>query len=135
MGGNLTVLCHLLGTRHMPDLRGSILFLEEAGEEAYRIDRLLQHLRMSGALRGISGILLGQFHVPPTQRSFPGDRDLVSVLRDHLVPLGVPVVRGIPSGHGPGKWTLPLGGTAALDTGALRASFDPRPARRPSRRG
>src|SRR5262245_12818388 len=53
MGGNLTVLVHLLGTPHVPSLRGAILFLEDAGEEAYRLDRLLQHLRMSGALRGV----------------------------------------------------------------------------------
>jgi muramoyltetrapeptide carboxypeptidase len=135
MGGNLTVLCHLIGTRHMPDLRGAMLFLEENGEEAYRIDRLFQHLRMSGALRGVRAVLVGQFQVPETARSFPGDRDLDGVLRDHLLPLKVPVVRGVPSGHGPGKWTLPLGGTASLDTAAGLLTFDPRPAPRPSRKG
>lgn len=131
MGGNLTVLSHLLGTRHMPDLRGAVLFLEETGEEAYCVDRLLQHLRMSGALAGVRAVLLGAFHVPPTSRSFPGDRDLDTVLRDHLLPLKVPVARGVPSGHGPGKWTLPLGGTATLDTAAGLMTFDPRPAPRP----
>ena len=135
MGGNLTVLCHLLGTRHMPDLAGAIVFLEETGEEAYRVDRLFQHLLMSGALSGVRAVLLGNFHVPPTARSFPGDRELDSVLRDQLLPLNVPVVRGVPSGHGPGKWTLPLGGTASLDTAAGFLGFDPRPAPRPSRKG
>jgi len=135
MGGNLTVLCHLLGTRHMPDLRGAIVFLEETGEEAYRIDRLFQHLVMSGTLSGVRAVVLGTFHVPPTARSFPGDRELDSVLRDHLLPLKVPVIRGVPSGHGPGKWTLPLGGTAVLDTAAGFVSFDPRPAPLPSRKG
>jgi muramoyltetrapeptide carboxypeptidase len=135
MGGNLTVLSHLLGTRHMPDLRGAIVFLEETGEEAYRIDRLLQHLRSSGALSGARAILLGTFHVPPTARSFPGDRDVAAVLHDHLLPLDVPVVRGIPAGHGPGKWTLPLGGTASLDTRTGVVAFDPRPAPLPSKKG
>jgi muramoyltetrapeptide carboxypeptidase len=135
IGGNLTVLCHLLGTPHAPDLRGAVLFLEETGEEAYRIDRLLQHLRMSGALASVRAVLLGQFYVPPTARAFPGDRDLDALLRDHLLPLGVPVVRGVPSGHGPGKWTLPLGGTAAFDTKVGVMSFDPRPAPLPSRKG
>ena len=134
MGGNLTVLCGLLGTRYMPDLRGSLLFFEETGEEAYRIDRLLQQLRHSGALRGVRGVLVGQLHAPPTTRAFPGDRDLEAVLRDHLLPLGVPVVRGVPAGHGAGKWTLPLGGTAVLDTAGAKLTFDPRPARRPSRK-
>jgi muramoyltetrapeptide carboxypeptidase len=135
MGGNLTVLVHLLGTKHMPDLRGAILFLEETGEEAYRVDRLLQHLSMSGALSGVRAVVLGAFAVPPTSRNFPGDREVLDVFRDHLLPLRVPVVRGVPSGHGPGKWTLPLGGWASLDTAAGRLAFDPRPAPRPSRRG
>ncbi len=135
MGGNLTVLTHLLGTRHMPDLSGAIVFLEETGEEVYKLDRLLQHLRMSGALERVRGILLGDFFVPQTQRSFPGDRDLRAVLDEHLLPLGIPVVRGIPAGHGPGKWTLPLGGSASLDTTAGSLTFDPRPAPRPSLRG
>jgi len=135
MGGNLTVLCHLLGTRHMPDLTGSIVFLEEIGEEAYRIDRLFQHLIMSGALAGVRAVLLGNFVAPPTARTFPGDRELDSVFRDHLLPLKVPVVRGVPSGHGKGQWTLPLGGTASLDTTAGFVEFDPRPARLPSRKG
>jgi muramoyltetrapeptide carboxypeptidase len=135
MGGNLTVLSHLLGTPHMPDLRGAVLFLEEIGEEAYCVDRLLQHLRMSGALAGVRAVVIGQFHVPPSTRTFPGDRDLASVLRDHLLPLGVPVVVGFPAGHGRGKWTLPLGGTASLDTSAGLLTFDPRPAPRPTRKG
>ena len=128
MGGNLTVLCHLLGTRHMPDLRGAVLFIEEIGEEAYRIDRLLQHLRSSGVLSGVRAVLLGRFHVPPPSRSFPGDRDVDAVFREHLLPLKLPVVCGIPAGHGPGKWTLPLGGIATLDTSAGLVTFDPRPA-------
>ena len=134
MGGNLTVLVHLLGTPHMPSLRDAILFIEEAGEEAYRVDRLLAHLRMSGALTGVRAILVGQLLAPATKREFPGDRDVADVLRDHLLPLGVPVVTGIPVGHGAGKWTIPIGGTASVETGRGVVAFDPRPARRPSRK-
>lgn len=103
-------------------------------EEAYRIDRLLQHLKMSGALAEVAAVLVGQFHVPPTARVYPGDRDIETVLSDHLVPLGVPVVRGIPAGHGAGKWTLPIGGRATVDTGKRLVTFDPRPVPRPSGR-
>jgi muramoyltetrapeptide carboxypeptidase len=129
MGGNLTVLVHLLGTSYMPSLRGSILFLEEAGEEAYRVDRLLGHLRNAGALSRVRAVCIGQMYVPATKREFPGDRDLQDVLRDHLMPLGVPIVTGVPAGHGPGKWTLPIGGTAVLDTQARTLVLDPRPGR------
>jgi len=127
MGGNLTVLTHLVGTPYMPDLRGSILFFEEAGEQAYRIDRLLNHLRMAGALRGLAAVAVGQLSVPATTRAFPGDRDVEEVLRDHLLPLGVPVVQGIPVGHGDGKWTIPIGGEAALDTARGVMTFTPKP--------
>ena len=127
MGGNLTVLVHLLGTAHMPDLAGSILFLEEIGEEAYRLDRLFNHLRMAGALAKVRAVVLGHFLVPPTKREFPPDRDAFEVLRDHLLPLGVPVVAGFPAGHGQGSWTLPLGGEGALDTARGTLTLDPRP--------
>jgi muramoyltetrapeptide carboxypeptidase len=135
MGGNLTVLVHLLGTPHMPSLRDAILFIEEAGEEAYRVDRLLNHLAMSGALRHVRAVVVGQMLVPATRREFPGDRSLDDVLRDHLLPLGVPVVTGVPAGHGEGKWTIPIGGTASLDTARGVVAFDPRPAPVPKRRG
>ena len=129
MGGNLCVLVHLLGTPHMPSLRGSILFLEDAGEEAYRIDRMLQHLRMSGALRGIKGVLVGQMLVPSTRRTYPGDREVSAVIREHLLPLKVPVVTGLPVGHGAGKWTIPIGGRATVDTSRRTVVFEPVPAR------
>jgi len=133
VGGNLTVLIHLLGTRYAPDPRGSILFLEDVGEPAYRLDRMLTHLRMSGWLRGVAGVVLGSFE-PAPRRSFLRDRPVVDLVRETFSPLGVPVVTGLRAGHVPGKHTLPLGGDAHLDTraGTLRAL--PRtPRRRPRR--
>lgn len=127
MGGNLTVLVHLLGTPFMPRLDGAVLFLEEIGEEVYRLDRLLWHLRASGALERVRAVALGHLLVPETRRSFPPDREVAEVLRDHLVPLGVPVASGVPVGHGDGTWTLPLGGHAVLDTAAHRLVAAPRP--------
>jgi muramoyltetrapeptide carboxypeptidase len=123
LGGNLTVLAHLLGTPHAPDLRGAVLFLEDAGESAYRLDRLLQHLRMSGALRGIAAAVFGSFEPEPKRRKFPPDRPLLELVREVFLPLGVPVVVGIPAGHLPGKWTLPIGGSAVLDTKAGRLTL------------
>ena len=68
-GGNLTVLVHLLGTRFAPDLRDSILFLEDCGEPGYRLDRMLCHLRTSGVLRGVRGVVLGATE-PVARRSW-----------------------------------------------------------------
>lgn len=117
-GGNLTVLAHLLGTEYQPDFRRAVVLLEDVGEETYRLDRLLLHLRMSGVLDRAAAVLLGSFDPPPTRRAFPPDRPLDEVLREHLMPLGVPVVAGLPLGHLRGKWTVPLGGMATVDTAA-----------------
>ncbi len=118
LGGNLTVLAHLLGTPHAPDLRGALVFLEDVGEEVYRLDRLLQHLKMTGALDEVAGIALGSFRPPPRKRSFPPDRPFTDVLRDALGSLDAPVVRGLPVGHLSGKRTLALGAIGTLDTRA-----------------
>jgi muramoyltetrapeptide carboxypeptidase len=61
LAANLTVATHLLGTPHLPELRGAILVLEDVGEAPYRIDRMLTHWRLSGALQQLAGIGLGQF--------------------------------------------------------------------------
>ncbi len=122
-GGNLTLLSHLLGTRYAPDLRGTVLFLEDAGEEAYRLDRLLNHLRMAGTLDGVAAVLIGSMSPAPTRRRFPPDRPIREILAESFLPLGIPVVTRLPAGHAPGKWTIPLGGTASLDTRAGRIRF------------
>jgi muramoyltetrapeptide carboxypeptidase len=124
IGGNLTVLAHLCGTRHAPDLQDAVLVLEDVGEQTYRIDRALTQLRTAGAFRRLAGVLLGSFSVQP-RRAFPPDRPLRDVLGETFDSLGVPVVTGVPVGHRAGKWTVPLGGTAEIDTRSGRVRFIP----------
>ncbi len=124
-GGNLTVLSHLQGTRFAPDFRDSVLFLEDVGEEAYRVDRALTHLKMAGAFRDLAAVLLGDFATPRSRRLFPPDRSVRELLAETFVPLGVPVIGGIRAGHVRGKWTLPLGGTARVDTAAGEVRLTP----------
>jgi muramoyltetrapeptide carboxypeptidase len=123
VAGNLTVATHLLGTGHWPDLRGAILVLEDVGEAPYRLDRLLTHWRLCGALQQLAGIGLGRFTdcddpdgEPGDTRGEPARRFTVEqVLRDRTADLGIPVVAGLPVGHGPGNAALPLGVRARLD--------------------
>ena len=61
LAGNLTVATHLLGTTHLHDLSGAILLFEDIGEAPYRIDRMLSHWRLSGALQQIAGLGFGSF--------------------------------------------------------------------------
>ncbi|MEY4759053.1 MAG: hypothetical protein RLZZ268_551 [Cyanobacteriota bacterium] len=130
LAANLTVATHLLGTPHLPDLRGAILVLEDVGEAPYRIERMLTHWRLSGALQQLAGIGLGHFtdcddtpadQAPCTEQAL--DRfSLEQVLRERTADLGVPVVSGLPVGHVAGNAALPLGAWAELDAdrGRLR---------------
>jgi muramoyltetrapeptide carboxypeptidase len=128
--GNLTVATHLLGTPHLPDLRGAILVLEEVGEAPYRIDRLLTHWRLSGALAQLAGIGLGRFSDCDDADADDGDGDtsdaarfsVEQVLRERTADLGIPVLAGLPVGHEPGNAALPLGAWARLDADAGRLS-------------
>lgn len=116
-GGNLTLLQCLIGTPHFPDLDGAILFLEDVGEDLYRVDRMLAHLRMAGALARLAGVAVGRF--TELERSMAdGALGLDEVLATYLVPLGIPVAHGFPIGHIDDQWTLPLGVRARLDAGA-----------------
>ncbi|HTS88187.1 MAG TPA: LD-carboxypeptidase [Gemmatimonadales bacterium] len=118
VGGNLTLLMALAGTRHFPDLTGALLFLEDVGEDLYRIDRHLAHLRMLGALDRLAGVIAGQFTEMRRGTGDGGALALDEVLGTYLTPLGIPVAMGFPIGHIEDQWTLPIGVRARLDAGA-----------------
>jgi muramoyltetrapeptide carboxypeptidase len=116
-GGNLSLLQCLIGTPYFPDLAGAILFLEDVGEDLYRMDRMLAHLRLIGALRHLAGVLIGRF--TELERSGrDGALGFDEVLASYFAPLGIPVAYGFPVGHIDEQWTLPLGIQARLDAGA-----------------
>ena len=112
LGGNMAVLVTLLGTPHEPEWNGSILFLEDVGENIYKIDRMFSHLKNAGVLTRISGLLLGSF------TSIPADapnRELHDVVSEYSLPLDIPVLSGIPFGHQARKLTLPMGATIGMN--------------------
>jgi muramoyltetrapeptide carboxypeptidase len=116
-GGNLTLLQCLLGTDHFPDLDGAILFLEDVGEDLYRVDRMLAHLRMAGALARLAGVAVGRFTELKREMT-DGALGFDEVLATYFLPLGIPVAYGFPVGHIDDQWTLPLGVRARLDADA-----------------
>lgn len=107
-GGNLSMLCALLGTSHWPKVRGGILFLEDVAEHPYRVERMLLQLHQAGVLASQKAILLGAF---TEWRKSPMDRgyDLKSVVEYLRALTGVPILTGFPFGHVPTKVTMPLG--------------------------
>ena len=111
---NLTIATSLIGTPWLPDLRGAILVLEDTGEAPYRIDRQLSQWRSTGLLAGVAGIGLGRFSWAEDD-VLPGDFTMDEILLERLKPLGVPLVRQLPVGHGVPNLALPLGRRARLD--------------------
>jgi muramoyltetrapeptide carboxypeptidase len=117
VGGNLSLLSATLGTPYALRTEGAILFLEEVGEPAYRIDRLLSHLRLAGVLERVAGVIIGGFTECPDEED-DGIPRPEQVLAAQLSRLGVPVATGFPFGHVPDNWTLPVGVRARLDADA-----------------
>jgi muramoyltetrapeptide carboxypeptidase len=119
-GGNLSMLCALLGTPYLPEVRGGILFLEDVNEPAYRIERMLLQLLHAGILQQQRVIVLGDFAPAP---SLPNDNgfDLDVVVRHLRSVQAAPVVTGLPFGHGPRRVTLPIGAPGRLQVVGGRA--------------
>lgn len=112
-GGNLSVLCALVGTPFCPVVDGGILFLEDVAEHPYRIERMLTQLLLSGILARQKAIVLGQFtgyQLGPHDRGFKFST-VVNWLRSQLK---VPVLCNLPFGHGPTKVLLPVGARVDL---------------------
>lgn len=117
LGGNLSLICHLVGTPYMPSLRGALLFIEERGEPLYRIDRMLTHLKLSGLLGGCVGLMAGSFEKC-------GDAASIELLlKERLSDLDIPVVGGLQVGHGKENIPIPIGARATLDTGKMSLSI------------
>jgi muramoyltetrapeptide carboxypeptidase len=123
LGGNLAMLATTAGTRHALDLDGAILLLEDVDEEPYRIDRMLVQLRRAGWFEGLRGVALGQFtNCVDRNPNYPPVAD---VLAEQLTTWGVPVLGGLPIGHGAQQIAVGLGVPARLDTAAGTLVVDP----------
>jgi muramoyltetrapeptide carboxypeptidase len=110
-GGNLTVLCSLLGTPHFPSaarLRGGVLFIEEVGENPYRVERMLLQLQQAGVLARQKAVLLGAVSGVRTTASDHG-HGLKAVIAHLSTVTATPLLTGLPFGHVPTKVCLPIG--------------------------
>ncbi|PIB34824.1 hypothetical protein BFP72_05100 [Reichenbachiella sp. 5M10] len=119
IGGNLSIVCSMLGTPYDVSFSGKIVFLEEVGESLYRVDRMLTQLLNSGKLDQCVGVVLGVF-ASCVAKSGGVDDDhyvtLTKVLTDRLGQLKVPVIYGLPIGHIDDNSTLPIGIRARMDS-------------------
>lgn len=115
IGGNLAVLVSLLGSKYIPFFKDSILFIEEIGESPYRVDRMLNQLKLSGILKSINGILLGRFvdcyETDTEKRSLT----LNEVIADYFSDMKVPVMYNFIHGHVDNTLTVPIGAKSKIN--------------------
>ncbi len=112
-GGCLSLIVASLSTPYEIKTEGKVLFLEDFGEEPYRLDRMLTHLKLAGKLDRVAGVLLGSFEKCEREN---GGYTAAETLREILGGLDVPVLANFPAGHGPQNWPIPLGVKVRLDS-------------------
>lgn len=116
VGGNLTMLSHLMGTPYEPHLEGHLLFLEDRGEAPYRVDRMVSQLQLGGHLDGVAGVILGTF------QDCGSPEDVYDIMKSAFHDTQAPILAGFDVGHGKDNLTVPIGLDADLNTqdGTLR---------------
>lgn len=97
VGGNLSVLMGLRNTSFEPDYQNNILFIEDIGEEAYRIDRMMQNLRLGGVFKKISGLIVGHFTNCPEDPSM--HKTVKEIILNAVADYDFPVCAHFPAGH------------------------------------
>ena len=110
-GGNLTMICSLLGTPYFPkpqQIAGGVLFIEDVNERPFRVERMLNQLHQAGVLSAQNAVLWGDFG-KPTLAEYDRGYGLPSVLDYARSVLGAKIATGLPFGHLPKKMTLPMG--------------------------
>lgn len=113
-GGNLSVLSALVGSPYMPQVDGGILFIEDIGEQPYRIERMLQTLYLSGILKRQQAIVLGNFRMGAIRDVYDSSYTFNAVVQTMARLTRIPVLTGFPFGHTTDKVTFPLGARASL---------------------
>jgi len=123
VGGNLSLLASMVGTPYDIDTAGKLLLIEEIEEDIYRIDRMLNQLRMAGKFEAAAGVIFGDFN-NCTSGTRKETLSLTQVFHDHVGPSGKPALGGFRMGHCSPNIAVPIGAVARLDTAAKTLVFD-----------
>ena len=128
-GGNLSVVSALAGSEYLPRIDGGIVFLEDVGEQAYRIERMLYDLYLAGVFKGQQAIVLGALS-GTGEDSYDKRYDVATVIRQLHQLTGLPIYSGMRFGHVAKKHSFPLGATCQLTSntsGGYQLSFSDYP--------
>ena len=108
MGGNLSLLAHIIGTPSDINTKNKILFIEDIGEQVYNTDRMLYQLQRSGKLKNLAGLIVGGFtDMKDTDRPF--GKNAYEVIQEITAPYNFPVAYGFPVSHGKENYALKIG--------------------------
>jgi len=113
LGGCLSLVTALLGTRHSPDYRNAILLLEDVNEPVYRVDRMLTQLKLAGILDSVAAVVLGHFLDSGGIDVAP---EVETIVMELTAKSNLPVISGFPHGHKLPNVTVPMGMRVELDT-------------------
>ncbi|WP_129692155.1 S66 peptidase family protein [Gottfriedia acidiceleris] len=123
-GGNLTVITSTFGTPYEIDTKGKILFIEDIQEEPYRIDRMINQLRLARKFEDCKGIIFGDFKdCGPQKRK--SSLTIAEIVYDHIVPLELPILSGFPIGHCSPNYGVPFGVPVTMNGVDQTISFEP----------
>lgn len=125
IGGNLSVLCSLIGTDAQPDFTGKILFIEDLAEHLYQIDRMMYSLKKSGILKLVSAVVVGGM-TDLKDTSPPFGLKYEQIIREHVEQLGIPIAFDFPAGHINDNQALLLGAGYSLNVDATGVRLEPR---------
>lgn len=117
LGGCLSVLVALLGTKYEPSWEGAVLFVEDVNEKPYRVDRMLTHLKQAGVLQRVRALVFGE--MAGCSAGSDESWSVWDVIEDHAKDFSGPVIGGVESGHGSGCDVLPLGVRARVERDQL----------------
>jgi muramoyltetrapeptide carboxypeptidase len=108
VGGNLSILAHLAGSRSAFTTKGKILFIEDIGEYLYNVDRMLIQLKRSGMLEGLAGLIVGGF-TEMKDTTIPFGADVYTIINDQLKEYDYPVCFDFPVSHDKSNYALKIG--------------------------
>jgi len=113
VGGNLSLLAHLIGTDSDIKTKNKILFLEDVGEYLYNVDRLLLQLKRSGKFDKLAGLIIGRFtDNKDTERPF--GKSVYDIIYEQLNDFDFPICYGFPVSHEKENYALKIGGKYKL---------------------
>lgn len=123
VGGNLTLLTHLVGTPSDSKTKGRILFLEDTGELLYKIDRMLYQLKRSGKLQKLAGLIVGGFS-DTTDTERPFGKTVYEIVQEIVKDYDYPVCFNFPVSHSRENYALKIGVGYKLKVGKNRVTLD-----------